>query len=485
MRIALAAALLAASICSSPAAPAAHGLRACRLRNPLGLGSLPARCATFAVPQDRAVRGGARIRLHFAVVPALDRRRPAAPLFILAGGPGQSAIGLYAGLAPAFAAIHRTHDIVLLDQRGTGASAPLNCDYPDDFRSGAGALAQLRRATRACLAKYGDRVRFYTTSVAVRDLDELRRRLGYPQIDLYGASYGTRVAMQYLRRHPAAVHAAILDGVLDPTQAIGPSTPLDAERALRRIVARCERSRDCAAAFPQLPLELASLRRRFGSQTVAVRLDDPTGGVALDVPFSRGVLAASLRFLSYSGAEASLLPLLIHEAAQGRLAPLAAQAVLTSRRIEGQLAIGMQNTVVCSEDVPYFDLGAIDRRRLEATYLGTDQLDALAAICKIWPRGPVDPDLHAPLVSDVPTLLLAGEDDPVTPPAAARAVAAGLAHHRLIVLAGEGHGQLATGCMPRLMARFLASGHPRRLDISCLAAERPPPFFLSPTGPSP
>ncbi len=485
-----AAAALAASAAMLGAAQPAHAAGAlrfidCRLEHPLRLNSVEARCAAFPVAENPAAPLGARIALRVALVPALDQRSRAAPLFILAGGPGQSAIDLYVSVAPAFTDIHRSHDIVLVDQRGTGASAPLNCDYPDDWSGAADALALVRRATRACLAKFGPRVRFYTTSAAVSDLDAVRRAMGYRRIDLYGASYGTRVAIEYMRRYPAAVHAAILDGVVDPARPIGPSTPLDGERALALIVARCEETRDCAQAFPELAQELAALRRTFGPGIVPVTLDDPASGARLTLPFSRTVLAASLRFLSYCSAESALLPLLVHQAAAGRLAPIAAQALIMSRRIGDQLASGMQNSVICSEDAPFFGKEAIDRSRLAATYQGTDQLDAFEQICRIWPRGSVDADLHAPLHSDIPTLLLAGEDDPVTPPGAARAVALGLSRHRLLVVAGEGHGQLATGCMPRLMAQFLRIDAPERIDTACLAAHRPAPFFLRPTGPAP
>jgi pimeloyl-ACP methyl ester carboxylesterase len=187
--------------------------------------------------------------------------------------------------------------------------------------------------------------------------------------------------------------------------------------------------------------------------------------------------------LSYNATQASLLPTLIHQASSGRLAALAAQTVMMAREIRGQLASGMQNSVVCSEDVPFFP--TIDRQQLEATYQGTEQLDALAEICKLWPKGPVDADLHAPLHSDVPSLLLSGEADPVTPPANAQRLAQGLAHHRLLVLPGEGHGQLATGCMPRLVAAFLDARDPQALDAACLEEHRPAPFFVGSTGPAP
>lgn len=465
--------------------PATLPLSECRLEHPLHLASLAARCASFAVPLNRDDAKSARIALHVAVVKALNRRSTEAPLFLLAGGPGQSASDMYVSLAGAFQRINRDHDIVLVDQRGTGASSPLNCEYPEDWQEPADPYPELRKATEKCLEKFGDRVRYYTTSIAVRDLDEVRNALGYPEIDLYGASYGTRVAQLYMRRYPTHVHAAILDGVTYPEQIIGPDTPLDGERALNLIVARCHAMNDCNAAFPDLANELALLLKTYGKERTAITLSDPNSGVPAPLDFSHGILAAALRFLSYSSSQASLLPTLIHQAAHGGLAPLAAQTVMSSRAVGDQLASGMQYSVLCSEDVPFYSDATVDRAALARTFEGTDQIDALTEICKLWPRGPMDADLHRPLRSDVPTLLLSGEADPVTPPADADRAARTLTHHRHLVLSGEGHGQLATSCIPRLMAEFLNGAAPEELDADCLQHHSAQPFFVSMTGPSP
>jgi pimeloyl-ACP methyl ester carboxylesterase len=465
------------------AANATLALHECRLEHPLKVASVAARCGVLRVPENPAEPSGRTIGLHVAVVPALNRRSHAAPLFLLAGGPGQAASDLYVSYAGAFARVNRNHDIVLLDQRGTGRSEPLFCDYPEDWRDTRDELPAIRQATLACLARYGERVRYYTSSVAALDLERVRAALGYAQIDLYGGSYGTRMAELYLRHHGDVVQAVVLDGVTYPEQTIGPDTPLDGERALDLILGRCRGSPDCAAAYPDLRGDFGALRAKFGPTSTSLTLPDPSTGEPLELDFNRGVLASSLRLLSYSSTQASLLPTLIHQASAGRLAALAAQTVMMAREIRGQLASGMQNSVVCSEDVPFFQ--GVDRQQLEATYQGTEQLDALAEICKLWPKGPVDTDLHAPLHSDVPSLLLSGEADPVTPPANAQRLARGLAHHRLLVLPGEGHGQLATGCMPRLVAAFLDARDPQGLDAACLEEHRPAPFFIGTTGPAP
>jgi pimeloyl-ACP methyl ester carboxylesterase len=477
---------------AAPALPAERAvpaqrlvLQECRLEHPLRLASVQARCGVLRVPEDRARPEGASIGLHVAVVPALNRRTTGAPLFLLAGGPGQGAAALYTSYAGAFARVNRNHALVLVDQRGTGGSAPLTCDYPDDWQAPGDLVAALRSATLACLGKYGERVRFYTSSAAVEDLEAVREALGFPVIDLYGVSYGTRVAELFMRRHPAATHAVILDGVTFPEQAIGADTPLDGERALDLIMARCAASKDCAAAYPGLQQDLEALRRRFGPDRLKLSIDDPSSGLPLEIEFNRSLLNASLRFLSYNAAQASLLPELIHRAAQGALGPLAAQTIMTARQVGDQLASGMQNSVVCTEDEPYFAAAGIDRAAIARTYQGTDQLDALAEICKLWPHGTADADLHRPLHSDIPTLLLSGDADPVTPPADAERAARGLAHHRHLILSGEGHGQVATGCIPKLMAEFLDGAAPDALDASCLGRHVPAPFFVNMTGPAP
>src|SRR6266403_1443837 len=435
----------------------------CRLEHPLRIAAVAARCGTLTVPEDPAHPGDATIDLSVAVVPALNRRAAAAPLFLLAGGPGQAATAMYTSYAGAFARVNRNHDIVLVDQRGTGRSAPLSCDYPDDWQATGDFMPALRQATLVCLHKYGDRVRFYTSSMAVADLEAVREALKVQAIDLYGASYGTRVAQLYMRRFAASVHAVVLDGVTYPAQAIGPETPLDGQRALDLIVRRCRDSRDCAAAYPELQQDLDGLRRQFGPQKSMMTIDDPNGGLPLKIEFNRNLLNAGLRFLSYS----------------------AAQAIMTARQVGDQLASGMQNSVICSEDVPFFATGDVDRAAISRTYQGADQLDALLEICKLWPRGPVDADLHAPLHSDIPTLLLSGEADPVTPPADAERAARGLARHRHLILSGEGHGQVATGCIPRLMAEFLDAAAPDKLDAACLERHSPAPFFVNMIGPAP
>ncbi len=164
-----------------------------------------------------------------------------------------------------------------------------------------------------------------------------------------------------------------------------------------------------------------------------------------------------LRLASYTPELAALLPLDLHEAgASGNFAPLAGQFLLIDRVYGDAIAEGMNNTVVCSEDVPFYHVDAAERAELARTFLGTSQLDGLQAICRVWPRGPVDADFHQPLHADVPALLLSGGNDPITPPRYAAQAAAASPTASAWWSPGFGHGQLTDPCMAGVMAQFVS-----------------------------
>lgn len=461
-------------------------LESCRLENASGISSIAARCGYLEVPENPAVPTGVKIRLHVAVIAALRSESAAEPLFIVSGGPGSAAGEFYASTAGAFERIRRERDLVVVDQRGTGRSNPLACDFPDDFDVDQLPLDRLRELIGACREQLkSHQLEFYTTSIAVKDLDAVRAALGYRRIALYGVSYGTRVVEHYARRFPERTRAVILDGVIVPELPVGPAIALDAQSTLNRILVACEKDRDCGAKFPNLAPRLAILLDSVTRKPRGLDLADPVTGKTEHIEVSRDYIVAAVRLLSYNSQTIAILPLLLDEAARNNLAPLAAQAVMTTRALTDQMSIGMHNSVVCAEDVPFYDSAKIDRAALARTYLGTNQLDGLIEICKIWPHGVIDADFHAPLHSKVPALLLSGELDPVTPPANGERTAKEFSDSLHIVAAGQGHGQLGTGCVPRLMAQFIDAGTTRGLDESCAQAIAGLPFFLNFSGPSP
>ena len=232
-------------------APPPPTLKPCRLEHPARMLALTAECASISVAENPDEPKGRTIELFVARVPAISLNKKPDPLFLIAGGPGTSSVDLYTSSSGSFERVRRDRDIILVDQRGTGRSHRLDCDYGnknlferiDDVEVGPDNVK-----CRDELTKKSD-LRMYTTSVAVRDLDQVRQLLGYERINLYGNSYGTRVAQHYARRYPKATRTVILDGVVNPEVVLGPAIAIDAERALERILARCTRDAACAKAF--------------------------------------------------------------------------------------------------------------------------------------------------------------------------------------------------------------------------------------------
>jgi pimeloyl-ACP methyl ester carboxylesterase len=462
-------------------------LSPCELEHPQRLTVVAAECGTLTVPEDLTRSDGRQIHLAFARIPAISRRKKPDPLFLLAGGPGMAATTFYAMVAPVFARIHRDRDIVLVDQRGTGKSNPLDCPGGDETGLAAD-NSSIAAETRSCLQELSAHsdVAQYTTSVAVKDLDRVRQALGYELINLYGVSYGTRVAQHYLRRFPQHTRSLILDGVVPPELSFGAGMAVDAEHSLERILARCARQSPCHGHFGDPVEDYHSLWAALQAHPVAVSVADPSTGKTTHFDFTLAHLATVLRLSIYSPEPTALLPLLLHETSTSKdFSRLAAQFLLLTRSYSDVVAAGMNNTVACTEDIPFYDPARVERSTLEKTFLGTAQLDALLTVCKIWPHGPIDPDFHAPLHSAVPTLLLSGSDDPITPPVYAEEARRGLSNSLHIVLKDFGHGQLAAPCMDRVMEDFINRASVVGLDVSCTRNDKPMPFFITLNGPPP
>lgn len=478
-------AAMAVGFCSASQAAASLPLQDCRLQSELVGGSVAARCGWLSVPENREQPSGKHVRLHVAIIPSLRQEPVGDPLFVLSGGPGQAASDFYISIAPALARVRRHRAIVLVDQRGTGRSNRLDCKFPNESEITFSEPAQLRELTRACLAKLPGDPRYYTTSVAVRDLDDVRAALGYQKLNLYGVSYGTRVAQHYIRRYPTRVRVAILDGVVPAQLALGPEVALDAQAAIDNAFARCESNAQCRQAFPDIASTFAALRARVRVQPFALAIPDPLTAEPTQARLGIPELTAAVRLLSYSDETISTLPLLIHEAQAGQPQALAAQYLMIKRSLDAQIANGMHFTVVCSEDAPRWDAHPVSPSEVAKTYMGEAFMTAIRTICEAWPRGPVDQEFGEPLRSAVPTLVLSGGNDPVTPARNGAQILPGLSSSRHLVLDGQGHCQLAIGCMPRIVADFIATADVNAIDDSCLQAVAPAPFLLSRSAPAP
>jgi pimeloyl-ACP methyl ester carboxylesterase len=460
-------------------------LEDCRISAGPAYPGITARCGVFQRPENPAQPNGNTLDLHVAVVPALSLDPATDPFVPIAGGPGQASTDFYAATAHAFEVIRRDRDIVLLDQRGTGDSAPMDCDIDEDIVSGQMTQEQTRIATEACIAVLPHDPRYFTTSVAVLDLEALRVALGYSQLNLYGISYGTRVAQHFARRFPESTRSVILDGVVPPQLALGPGIATEAQSALDGIFARCAESNSCDARFPDISERFAALHAALSAESVTLDIPHPVTGATETVTYGSDELAGTIRLLSYHPSTVALIPFLVDEASEGRFAPLASQHLMIMESLSDSLSVGMHNAVVCTEDAPFFAGEAISDEDLAATYLGPLIVDALNTICSVWPRGLLDDGFKTPLKSDTPVLLLSGDADPITPPGFAEIAALELTNARLLVGKQQGHGQAPRGCMPDVIADFVSAASFADLDTDCLERQFAMPFFLDYSGPAP
>ena len=478
VRYAIAAVGLAASVQA-----AEIELSPCDLTAVGGRLEVDAQCGTLTVPLDPGEPDGEAIDLFVAVVEALAEQGAPDPLTVIAGGPGQAATSFYVTAEAAFARVVRKRDIILVDQRGTGQSAPLMCEGGEaDLLLESGNIDRVIDASRECLEGLAYDPRFFTTSVAVRDLERVREALGYPALNLYGISYGTRVAQHYLRRYPDRTRRAILDGVLPPEVALGADVPLASQTALDALFDRCEADAGCRQAFPDLRTRFGAVLARLRETPVDVTLDHPRTGDAIDVVVDHWMLIGVVRLLVYQPQTASLLPFLIDAVDRGDYSALATQVFLLTEGLE-DLAVGLNNAVVCTEDVPF--QGDVDLDAQAATYMGTTFAEILERTCELWPRGLMDDDLRELVTSDKPVLMLSGELDPITPPHYARRAGTRLTNIIDVVGPGQGHGMLITNCGQRLAAEFLDIEEVSTLDRSCVDRMRPAPIFTSRMGPGP
>lgn len=431
------------------------------------------------MPEDPANPDGRRIDLAIALVPAEGMAQPD-PVYMIAGGPGQSALETYPMLHAAFADVRRTRHVILVDARGTGGSNPLHCQLDEDdpmlSLHGEEAEQATRDFTRRCRDALEDvaDLRFYTTGDHVRDLDAVRQALGVERINLVGVSYGTRVAQQYAATYPDHSRALVLDSVVPNSLVLGQEHARNLEDALEAHFARCRQDEACAANLGDPREQLDLVRGRLEAGGIGpVRYRDPVNGQWREEVPRFGHLAGVLRMLPYQPSMASTVPLLLNEAAQGRYESLLAQSRMLYRDLGESIAMGMGLSVTCSEDARDFDLQASN----EGTVMGDTFLAALQEQCDMWPRGTRSQDFRAPLHGRVPVLAISGEFDPVTPPRYGDQAIEDLPNGRHLVLPGQGHSVLGTGCMPKLFARFLETTDAAALDASCLERLRPTPPF--------
>jgi pimeloyl-ACP methyl ester carboxylesterase len=451
------------------------------------------RCGTYEVFEDRAARKGRKITLKIVIFPATGPTREPDPLFYIPGGPGSSATEDARGVAQQFAAIRARRDLVFIDQRGSGGSHPLDCDFfdPTDPQSYFGYFFPLEDV-RKCRAQLEPKANLtlYTTPIAMDDLDEVRAALGYERLNIFGGSYGTRAALVYLKRHPTHVRTMTLQGVAPTNQFMPSDFPQANERALQGIIAECAADESCNKAFPNLRAEAKTVLDQLlqGPIDVALTIPIPTPGrnnsgatTSIKIKLSRDLAAEAIRYMLYNPVAAGRVPLVIHQAAQGNFVPLTQAALNYRRGLVATGSNGMYLSITCAEDLPWIKPG-VGERMAANTFLGDYRLRQQREACALWPRATIPNDYSKPTKADAPVLILTGEWDPVTPPAHGDAVAKYLPNSLHVVVPHGAHGfggLQGIECVWQLHSQFVERGTVKGLDTECLKNVKRRGFVLT------
>lgn len=443
-----------------------------------------AECGELVVKENPADPNSKNINIAILRLPAISPVADADPLFLIQGGPGGSSIDMANGIHSFFSDVRKNRDLIFVDQRGTGKSNPLACEQlkPEDLTLPE--IVQTEKylsLMKSCAEKYRPHSAFYTTVHAVQDLDAVRIALGYNKINLWGGSYGTRVALEYARRYPQQARTIILDGVAPVNIALPKYFSRDSMAALTAVNDECLAQADCASEFgdivqkAEVVLQRLKLLQEKG-ETLSVSYEHPRNQLTETLKLTPRAFSSLIFMSLYSRDLTVLLPRAISNAEKEDYRLLAAVFSLSSEQSElMNITEGMRYSVICNEDWPLLSQTDIEQ---STPFLGFAFVKDVQPICAFWPKAELPEDYWQPIKSDVPALLLSGKHDPVTPEVWAKDVAAHLANATLLSAAGGNHSISTEGCIPQLIAQFIERASMQNVKADCVDNIKPLPLVL-------
>lgn len=442
------------------------------------------KCATLTVPEDHAATAGlnaATLKIHVTFISSFARNPQPDPVYFFAGGPGQAASDI-GNLVAALGELRKTRHIVLVDQRGTGKSKTLSCESA--ITKGGAEVDTVTQAFTAsleatenewakCVSTLKGNPALHRTDDYIDDLEFVRKALKHERINVWGGSYGSRVALRYMKRFPRSIRSVVLDGVAPTTLRLPDDALTTSEIQLRAVFAQCAASASCGAAYPNALASFDALMNALRANPKRVSISHPATGNTFNATISDRTLVSQLWTLLYQPETARLLPTIVHQAAHGYFAPLAATMTAASRG-EGEIAVAQRFAVMCAEDM----LGhspAPNARFQSVTNM-------FYGFCNSLPHGKVASEFFDPTTSDIPTLLLSGADDPVTPASQAALAAKTLSQSKQVVVNGMGHIVSYQPCVRRIVVSFIEAGNIKAASDPCEAELKMPPplFYVSP-----
>jgi len=447
-------------------------------------------CGYVEVPENRAKPEGRKLRLAVAILESFSKSPEPDPLVFLSGGPGEASLrSVPWRMSSSFWHRYRQdRDLVFYDQRGTGFSDPAFCTelnlalYTTAFQGLAPneqhrqELAAIEDCRDKMLAE-GIDFAHYNSNVSAHDLADLRRALGIEEWNVFGISYGTRLALVTLREAPEGIRSIIIDSVYPPN---GPEVDdhVRFARSLRLAFDRCAADTACQATFPQLEQEFFAMLADLEADPIEIAMADivrfPEGRIVVD-----GSLIATGVFQGfYDGDFVEVFPLLVREVNARNEDVLRALADGLVQDPHG-MSQGLLFAVQCNEGFGRATPGELAADRAAHPELGVwTEGRNTSVLCEAWHGERAAPAFGEPVYSEVPTLLITGDYDPITPPANARLAMETLPNSTLVVVPGEGHAAITTReCTQDLAARFLADPG-KELATKCVG-ELPAPQFIT------
>jgi len=423
------------------------------------------KCGKLQVPENYSHIDGEQININFVVLPAIDNSDNQTPLMFLAGGPGQAAAELAAGLRQVFYEVRKTRDLILVDQRGTGQSHPLQCEESLEQDIYAITPEELSAADiKTCLASFSGDLSQYNSENAIRDFEAIRAELGYQKINIYGGSYGTRAGLVYMRLFPESLRSVVLDSVGPIEVPIGLFGQSSA-RSFNLLLENCKKELSCQQAYPDLEQEFQRLLARLTKAPARITIAHPRLGTPTEFVISSAKLLATIRMQLYSVATRSLVPLVIHQAYLGNYMPLAG---LVAQTDGGQgIYLGLLFNIVCNEDFPRISPTDFEKDA-NNNFGGYDSHFGFKMVCPMWPQYRPSDAFYQTVTADIPTLILSGNLDPVTPPSNGEYSAKSLPNNHHIVIENASHTVAMNTCASDIINEFLITLEPKSLDESCL-----------------
>jgi pimeloyl-ACP methyl ester carboxylesterase len=420
--------------------------------NPLTACTLPgvarfARCGSIIVPEDRRNPAGRKIAIRVAVLPAQNAERKNDPIVILQGGPGESAIDDASVYAQWLAPVLVDRDLLLVDQRGAGGSAPLTCKLADQRDTAvllreSFPLSAIERCTSQ-LAAHADLTQ-YGYANFVDDLEQIRKTLGFDKLNLFAGSYGTRAAQVYLRRFPDAIRTVFFLSVVPidlPTPITMAST---AQKELDQLFDACLADARCRQAYPDLRTEFDEVMQRLRRGEAKALIEGYRSPIVMDAGPAAGWIRAKL----YRPSSAAELPWAIHRAYNGDWKPIADGVASAA---DSNFSFGLFFAITCNEDMRFIDPAKIAPASRQ-TFVGDTRVRQQQAACRYWPLSPLPKNHRAPVRSKVPALFVTGEADGGTPIWFTEHAAKNFANGRILFSPGQGH----TEWNPCVASRYYA-----------------------------